>query len=138
MKSLKSKGGLKSKAIAKRGSNGKTASKGRPNGKAAATRTLNGKAAAKRTLNGKAAAAPETESVDFNNEDYNIRSPERTQLLTQIKGILNNAPVSPAFWACCQLADMNCLRDLATSEKMILLVEKLVCVIPMRCELLGF
>jgi hypothetical protein len=43
----------------------------------------------------KAAAAPETESVNFNNEDYNIRSPERTELLTKIKDAIDNAPVSP-------------------------------------------
>jgi hypothetical protein len=29
----------------------------------------------KRTRNAKAAAAPETKSVDVNDEDYNIRSP---------------------------------------------------------------
>jgi hypothetical protein len=87
----------------------------------------------------KAAATPETKSVVVNNEDCNIRSSERTQLLTQIKGILNNAPVSPTFWACCQLADMNCLQELATTNrKMILLIEKPLCTLPMQCELLGF
>src|SRR6059058_2530157 len=58
----------------------------------------------KLTRKGAAAAAPET---GFNNEDYNIRSPERTKLLTKIKGIIDNAPVSPALWACCQLADID-------------------------------
>jgi len=87
---------------------------------------------------GKAAAAPETKSVDVNNEDYNIRSPERTQLLTQIKGIIDNAPVSPAFWACCQLADMNRLQTIAKlDEEMILLIVKPLCTLPMQCELLG-
>jgi hypothetical protein len=42
----------------------------------------------KKGRKGKAAAASETESVDFNNEDYNIRSPERTKLLTQIKEVI--------------------------------------------------
>ena len=84
---------------------------------------------------GKAAAA----SIDVNNEDYNIRSPERTQLLTQIKGIIDNAPVSPAFWACCQLADMNRLQKIATWEQeAILLIEEPLCTLPMQCELLGF
>jgi hypothetical protein len=64
----------------------------------------------KLTRKGVAAVAPET---GFNNEDYNIRSPERTKLLTKIKGAINNAPVSPALWACCQLADMDCLQDVA-------------------------
>src|SRR2546421_11175874 len=71
-------------------------------------RTRQGKAAAapetepegtpkspKRTRQGEAAAAPETESVDFNNEDYNKRSPERTELLVQIKEVIDNALVSP-------------------------------------------
>jgi hypothetical protein len=87
----------------------------------------------------KATAAPETKSVDVNDEDYNIRSPERTQLLTQIKGIINNAPISPAFWACCQLADMNRLEDLTTwKREAILQIEKPLCFLPMQCELLGF
>jgi hypothetical protein len=87
----------------------------------------------------KAAAAPETKSVDVSNEDYNVRSPERTQILTQIKGILNNAPISPAFWAFCQLADMNCLQNIATWPRgAIILGEKPLCFIPMQCELLGF
>ena len=74
-----------------------------------------------------------------NDEDYNIRSPERTQLLTQIKGIIDNAPVSPAFWACCQLADMNRLQKIATWEQeAILLIEEPLCTLPMQCELLGF
>ena len=51
-----------------------------------------------------------TTAADFNNEDYNIRLPERTQLLTQIKEVIDGVPVSPAFWACCQLADMNRLQ----------------------------
>jgi hypothetical protein len=87
----------------------------------------------------KATAAPETKSVDVNNEDYNIRSPERTRLLTQIKAKLDNDPVSPAFWACCQLADMNSLEDVATSSgSMIRYSVRQLCALPMQCELLGF
>jgi hypothetical protein len=93
----------------------------------------------KRGRNGKAAAAPEAKSVDVNNEDYNIRSPERTQLLTQLRAVLDNAPVSPAFWACCQLADMNCLQDLVhTKKRIILLFVKPLITLPMQCELLRF
>jgi hypothetical protein len=81
-------------------------------------------------------AAAETESVDVENEDYNIRSPERTQLLTQIKEILDNAPVTPVFWAGCQLADMNCLQELATTRrKYILHFMKPLNFLPLQCEL---
>jgi hypothetical protein len=93
----------------------------------------------KRGRKAKAAAAPETKSVVVNREDYNIRSPERTQLLIQIKGIINNTLVSPAFWACCQLADMNCLQELTEWKKpAILFTQKQLCAVPMQCELLGF
>src|SRR4051794_7759991 len=95
----------------------------------------------KRGRKAKAAAAPKAKSVDVNNEDedYNIRSPERTQLLIQIKGIINNAPVSPAFWACCQLADMNRLQKLATyDEDAIIYFQKPLNTLPLQCELLGF
>src|SRR5580704_4433166 len=64
-------------------------------GKAAASETESASKNPKTTRQGKA-AAPETGSGDFNNEDYNIRSPERTKLLTKIKGVIKNAPVSPA------------------------------------------
>jgi hypothetical protein len=87
----------------------------------------------------KGKAAPETELVDVNNEDYNIRSPERTELLTQIKEVIGNTPVTPAFWACCQLADMNCLRDIAKlPRKIIVHSQKPVSAIAMQCELLRF
>ena len=45
-------------------------------------------------------------------EDGNIRSPERTSLLNKLKTFINNEPVSPSFWACCQLADLGRLKDL--------------------------
>jgi hypothetical protein len=64
------------------------------NGKATAAPETKSTESAKLTRKGKAAAAPET---GFNNEDYNIRSPERTKLLTEIKGVIGNVPVSPAF-----------------------------------------
>ena len=93
----------------------------------------------KRGRKTKATATPETKSVVVNSEDYNIRSLERTQLLTQIKGIINNAPVSPAFWACCQLAHMDSLEGVANSpETMIRFIMKLMLALPMQCELLGF
>ena len=87
--------------------------------------------------NRKVKAAAETKSVDANNEDYNIRSTERTRLLTQIQAKLDNEPVSPAFWACCQLAHMNRLEILAASdEDMIRYYMEPLRALPMQCELL--
>src|SRR3954447_11953415 len=84
----------------------------------------------------KSKTAPNTH---VNNEDYNIRSPERTELLTQIKEVIGNTPVTPAFWACCQLADMNCLRDIAKlPRKIIVHSQRPVSAIAMQCELLRF
>ena len=89
----------------------------------------------KRTQQGKATMS-ETGSGDSNNEDYNKRSLERTKLLTKIKGIVNNAPVSPAFWACCQLADMNRLQAIAKWEQHTILVsQNPVALLPLQCEL---
>jgi hypothetical protein len=86
-------------------------------GKAAASETESASKSPNTTRQGKATVG----SGDFNNEDYNIRSPERTKLLTKIKGVINNAPVSPAFWACCQLADMNRLQSVAKWEEDVIL-----------------
>jgi hypothetical protein len=106
--------------------------------KAAASETKSASQSPKKTRQSNADAS-ETESVEFNNEDYNIRSPERTKLLTKIKGVINNAPVSPAFWACCQLADMNCLQDVAkTPRQMLLSHQDSLAFIPLKCELPGF
>jgi len=45
-------------------------------------------------------------------EDYNIRSEERKTLLTQLKAALKDSPVTPAFWACCQVCDKSALEAL--------------------------
>jgi hypothetical protein len=94
----------------------------------------------KRTRKGKGkTSASKTKSTDPNDEDYNIRSRERTELLTKIKDIINHAPVSPALWACCQLSDMNCLQVIANSDEAVIRVlENPLALIPMQCELLGF
>ncbi|KIX02871.1 uncharacterized protein Z518_08814 [Rhinocladiella mackenziei CBS 650.93] len=77
--------------------------------------------------------APKIDSVDFNNEDYNVRSPERTQLLIKIEEAIRDADVSPAFWACCQLADMECLQDMAkTRVHMILGYDNSVALLPLQ------
>jgi hypothetical protein len=105
-------------------------------GKAAAPETESTSKSPKGTRHGKAAVS-ETGSSDFNHENYNIRSPERTKLLTKIKKVIDNAPVNPAFWACCQLADMNCLQDIAKSpQQMILVNEKPLNLLVLQCELL--
>jgi len=107
-------------------------------GKAAASETESASKSPKTTRQGKATVS-EAGSGDFNNEDYNIRSPERTKLLTKIKGVIKKAPVSPTFWACCQLADMNCLQDIAkTPQQMILVNQKSLASIAAQCEFLGF
>jgi hypothetical protein len=107
-------------------------------GKAGASETKPASKIPKTTRQGKATVL-ETGSGDFNNEDYNIRSPERTKLLTKIKGVIKNAPVSPAFWACCQLADMNYLQDIAkTPQQMILMAQESSASIAARCEFLVF
>jgi hypothetical protein len=85
------------------------------------------------------AAASEAEAVDFDNEDYNIPSPERTKLLTKIKGVISNAPVSPALWACCQLADMHRLKAITKwEEEAILGYNESLAIIAAQCELPGF
>jgi hypothetical protein len=87
----------------------------------------------------KAAAAPETKFIDSDKEDYNIRSPERTELLTQIKKAIGNVHVSPSFWACCQLADMTRLQAIAKSDQeMILVSEDSLAFIAVKCGFLGF
>jgi hypothetical protein len=131
------------------GSSKKGSSKG-PKSPKSARRTRRGKEAAaapetesegttkspKLTQEGTAAAAPET---SLNNEDYNIRSQERTKLLTEIKGLFDNAPVSPALWACCQLADMDRLQAIANSDvELILGYDETLSFIATKCELLGF
>jgi len=109
------------------------------NGKATAapkTKSEGTTESAKLIRKGKAAAAPET---GFNNEDYNIRSPERTELLTKIKGVINNAPIAPALWACCQLADMDRLQAITKwEEEVILGYDDSLPFIALKCELLGF
>jgi hypothetical protein len=107
-------------------------------GKGAASETESASKSTKRKRQDKASMS-ETGSGTFNNEDYNIRSPERTQLLTKIKAIINNAPISPAFWACCQLADINRLQSIAKWEKEVILgYQKSLAFIALQCELLRF
>lgn len=50
-------------------------------------------------------------------EDYNIPTPERTELLTNLKNLLKVDLVSPTFWACCQLSDIETLKFLVDIAK---------------------
>jgi len=97
------------------------------------------KGSSKPQENTKRVATAAVPKPDSNNEDYNIRSPERTQLLTKIKEVICDADVSPAFWAGCQLADMSRLQYLAKLEpETILMNDDSVALLPLQCELLGF
>ena len=73
-------------------------------------------------------------------EDYNIRSAECTELLTQLKGIFEDRPVSPAFWACCQLCDKRQLANLVEVARIIPVIllgyEALLASVPLQCKLL--
>ena len=74
-------------------------------------------------------------------EDYNIRSKERTKLLIKLKGVLNDVPISPAFWACCHLGDKTVLSELITRTRgmpnLLLVNEEALAFIPMLCKLLA-
>jgi hypothetical protein len=50
-------------------------------------------------------------------EDYSIRSQERTKLLKDIKRLLDNKDVYPAFWACCQVADLEQLKKFSKAAE---------------------
>jgi hypothetical protein len=107
-------------------------------GKTAASETDSASKSPKITRQGKSTMS-ETGSSNFNNEDYNIRSLERTTLLTKIKGVIENAPISPIFWACCQLADINSLQDIARTPRWMLLSHQdSLAFIALQYELLGF
>src|SRR5436305_14702236 len=45
------------------------------------------------------------DSTKPSREDYNERTPERTDLLTRLKSLLKVDSISSTFWACCQLGD---------------------------------
>jgi len=76
-------------------------------------------------------------------EDYNIRSAERTELLFRLKGLFDNVPVSPALWACCQLADKRILLNRIKAAEvdpdnpgLILGYDNSLDVVPLICKLL--
>ena len=79
-------------------------------------------------------------------EDFNTRSQARTKLLIELNDLLKldgllNKGVSPAFWACSQLADMNSLKELVDLAKwrpdLVLLTQDTLQYVPRLCELLD-
>ena len=56
----------------------------------------------------------------ISSEDYNQPSAERTELLEKLKVHLEHQPVPAAFWAACQLADLERLKALCIVENELL------------------
>ena len=81
-------------------------------------------------------------STKSSREDYNERTPERTNLLIRLKSLLRVDRISSTFWACCQLSDMKCLKDLMetaeTRPNIVLLYDDLLSVVPPLCKSLDF
>jgi len=83
-----------------------------------------------------------SDSTKSSREDYNERTPERTDLLIRLKSLLKVDRVSSTFWACCQLCDIECLKDLVenaeTRPNNVLLYDELLPIIPSLCKSLDF
>jgi hypothetical protein len=83
-----------------------------------------------------------SDSTKSSREDYNERTPERTDLLTRLKSLLKVHRISSTFWACCQLCDIECLKDLVetaeTRPNNVLLYDDLLPIIPSLCKSLDF
>ena len=61
--------------------------------------------------------------------------------MTQVKDAIDNVPVSPALWACCQLANINRLQAIAVvasaDKNVILGYEDSLALLAVQCEFLG-
>jgi hypothetical protein len=75
-------------------------------------------------------------------EDYNERTPERTDLLTRLKSHLKVDHITSTFWACCQLCDTECLEYLVESAETrpnnVLAYDASLSTIPSLCKSLDF
>ena len=75
-------------------------------------------------------------------EDYNIRTPKRTEILTNLKSLLKADLVSPTFWACCQLSDIETLKTLVDTAKInpsiVLGYDNYISIVPKLCKLPDF
>jgi hypothetical protein len=75
-------------------------------------------------------------------EDYNERTPERTDLLTRLKSHLEVDYIPSTFWACCQLSDTERLKYLVelaeTNPHNVLAYRQPAFSIPSLCKPLDF
>lgn len=75
-------------------------------------------------------------------EDFNIRSAERTKVLTKFKVVLKDASVSPVVWAGCQIGDIKTVKMLVTMTKVnrrwVQMQERPLFSVPLKCKLLEF
>jgi hypothetical protein len=85
---------------------------------------------------------PSFDSTNPSPEDYNERTPERTDLLTRLKSHLKDNPITSTFWACCQLCDTARLEYLVNSAEMspnnVLAYDVSLSTIPSLCKSLDF
>lgn len=85
---------------------------------------------------------PEEEGASPSLEDYNIPTSERTELLTNLQGLLEVDHVSPTFWACCQLSDIGALKRLVNTAKanpsIVLAFDGVISDVPTLCKLPDF
>jgi hypothetical protein len=75
-------------------------------------------------------------------EDYNERTPKRTDLLTRLKSLLKVDRISSTFWACCQLSDTERLEFLVgiaeTNPSIVLTNDTSLYTVPSLCKSLDF
>jgi hypothetical protein len=87
-------------------------------------------------------AFPSFDSTNPSPEDYNERTPERTDLLTRLKNHLKDNPITSTFWACFQLCDTACLEYLVNVSEMrpnhVLAYSMSLCTLPLLCKSLDF
>jgi hypothetical protein len=85
---------------------------------------------------------PSFDSTNPSPEDYNERTPERTDLLTRLKSHLKDDPISSTFWACCQLCDTACLEHLVKIAEIgpyyVLIIDIPLSTVPSLCKSLDF
>ena len=85
---------------------------------------------------------PSFGSTNPSPEDYNERTPERTDLLTRLKSHLKDNTITSTFWACCQLCDTARLEYLVNSAEMspnnVLAYDVSLSTIPSLCKSLDF
>src|SRR2546423_8290843 len=85
---------------------------------------------------------PSFDSTQPSREDYNERTPERTDLLTRLKSLLKVDRISSTFWACCLLSDMEPLKLLVEiaerNPNIVLAYDDSLSTIPSLCKSLDF